>query len=225
MRVASVAASRHCQTLATCLRKREHNCRAAAGRATIHSVSRRDDGGQCGGAAQHSSRMHRSGHQRKYLNTGSGFLWRFNELADISWVDLGTKQLRQLVFSIQTAREDFDIAGSNIGVLCYNKHFIINMFNVEMSSLDCIWLATRCAGWILNTLGPGTSPHLSREIFQITIWLRLTMAGKLILSWLLTRLELDLASLALSQPGYPARSTSDCRQPGPGLFSNYFWQF
>ena len=75
--------SQHCQTFVTCLRKREHNCRAAAGRATIHSVSRRDDGGRCGAAAQHSSRMHRSGHQRKYLNTGSGFLWRFNELADI----------------------------------------------------------------------------------------------------------------------------------------------
>ena len=55
-------------------------------------------------------------------------------------VDLGTKQLRQLVFSIKTAREDFDIARPNIGVLCYNKHFFINTFNVEMSPLDCIWL-------------------------------------------------------------------------------------
>ena len=130
----------------------------------------------------------------------------------------------QPVFSIQTARADFDIAGPNIGVLCYNKHFFINYVQCWNVS-SWLYLATRCAGWILNTLGPGTSPHLSREIFQITIWLRLTMAGKLILSWLLTRLELDLASLALSQPGYLARSTSDCRQLGPGLFSNYFWQF
>ena len=144
-RVASVAASRHCQTLATCLRKREHNCRAAACRATIHSVSRRDDGGRWCAAAQHSSRMHRSGHQRKYLNTGSGFLWRFNELADTpySWPGHQAIQTHPVFISLIIAREEVDIEELNpniIGVLWCNKVFLISTFNVEMSSLDCIWL-------------------------------------------------------------------------------------
>ena len=33
-----------------------------------------------------------------------------------------------------------DIEGPNVGVLLCNNHFSINMFNVEMSPLDCIWL-------------------------------------------------------------------------------------